>query len=123
MSNEVFVLGVGMTPMKGRWLDATYWKLAQLAAIALLEKMGMAFDLQLVTFVSFGIYNDMFEGQAIPETTLVGPLGLHLKEVDRISTGGQTGVATLTRVFDAIASGRHKIGLALGVEKWALSRK
>lgn len=114
---KVYVLGVGMTPMKGRWLDATYWKLTQLAAMALLDKMGKDFDMQRVSFVSFGIYNDMFQGHAIPETFLVDPLGLHLKEVDRVSTGGQTGMATLTRVYDAIAGGRHKLAMALGVEK------
>jgi len=117
MKNKVYVLGAVMTPMRGRWKNQTYWGLAQMATKALLEHMGLQFHMGLVDFASFGIYNDMFEGHAIPETFLVGPLGLHMCEVDRISTGGQTGLATTTRVYDAIASGRHKLGLALGVEK------
>ena len=68
-------------------------------------------------FTSFGIYNDIFEGHAIPETFLNDVLGLHLHEFDRVTTGGQTGMATMTRVYDALASGRHQLGLALGVEK------
>jgi acetyl-CoA acetyltransferase len=117
MKSNVYILGVGMTPMKSRWIDATYWKLAQLAGRALLETMDPQYDLNNVSFASFGIYNDIFEGHAIPETFLNDVLGWHLKEMDRVTTGGQTGMATMTRVYDAIASGRHKLGLALGVEK------
>ncbi len=114
---NVYVVGVGMSKMLGRYLDATYWKLAQLGGIALLEEMPPDFTLDPVSFTSFGIYNDIFEGHAIPETFLNDVLGLHLKEMDRVTTGGQTGMACLTRTYDAIAAGRHKMGLALGVEK------
>ncbi len=114
---NVYVVGVGMTKMAGRHLDATYWKLAQLGGKALLERMPADFHLGMVDFTSFGIYNDIFEGHAIPETFLNDVLGLHLREFDRVTTGGQTGMATLTRVYDALASGRHRIGMALGVEK------
>jgi len=115
--SKVYVVGVGMTKMAGRHLNATYWKLAQMGGQALLEHMHPDFHLGQVDFVSFGIYNDIFQGHAIPETFLNDVLGLHLKEFDRVSTGGQTGMATVTRVYDAIAAGRHKVGLALGVEK------
>lgn len=114
---KVYVVGVGMTKMLGRYLDATYWKLAQLGGRALLDKMPKDFDLGQVSFTSFGIYNDIFEGHAIPETFLNDVLGLHLTEFDRVTTGGQTGVATMTRTYDAIASGRHRLGMAFGVEK------
>jgi acetyl-CoA C-acetyltransferase len=114
---NVYVVGVGMTKMAGRHLDATYWKLTQKGAIALLNEMGPEFTLGDVSFCSFGIYNDIFEGHAIPETFLNDVLGWHLKEMDRVTTGGMTGLATLTRVYDAIAAGRHKMGLAMGVEK------
>ena len=43
MSN-VYVVGVGMTKMAGRHLDATYWKLAQMGGAALLEHMPSDFD-------------------------------------------------------------------------------
>ena len=115
--SKVYVVGAGMTKMAGRHLDATYWKLAQLGGKALLETMPVDFHFGMIDFTSFGIYNDIFEGHAIPETFLNDVLGLHLKEFDRVTTGGQTGMATLTRVYDAIASGRHRIGLAMGVEK------
>lgn len=115
--NRVFLLGIAMTPMKGRWFNATYWKLAQLAAMALLEKMGESFSLEMVTFLTYGIYNDMFQGHAIPETFLTGPLGMHLTECDRVTTGGQTGLATMTRAYDAVAGGRHSPAMFLGVEK------
>ena len=116
MSN-VYVVGVGMTRMAGRYLDATYWKLAQMGGRALLEHMPAEFHLGQVSFASFGIYNDIFEGHAIPETFLNDVLGLHLKEIDRVTTGGQTGMAALTRTYDAVASGRHRLGLTFGVEK------
>lgn len=115
--SKVYVVGAGMTKMAGRHLDATYWKLAQMGGRALLEKMPDDFHLGKVSFASFGIYNDIFEGHAIPETFLNDVLGLHLKEFDRVTTGGQTGMAALTRTYDALASGRHQLGLAFGVEK------
>jgi acetyl-CoA acetyltransferase len=114
---KVYVVGAGMTKMAGRHLDATYWKLAQMGGRALLEKMPGDFHLGKVSFASFGIYNDMFEGHAIPETFLNDVLGLHLKEFDRVTTGGQTGMAALTRTHDAVAAGRHRLGMAFGVEK------
>jgi acetyl-CoA acetyltransferase len=114
---KVYVVGVGMTPMAGRHLDATYWKLAQMGGRALLAEMPRGFHLGQVTFTSFGIYNDIFEGHAIPETFLNDVLGLHLTELDRVTTGGQTGMAVLTRTYDAVAGGRHRVGMAFGVEK------
>ena len=114
---KVYVVGVGMTKMAGRYLDATYWKLAQMGGRALLSTMPSNSHLGKVPFASFGIYNDIFEGHAIPETFLNDVLGLHLKEFDRVTTGGQTGMATLTRAYDAIAGGRHPLGLVMGVEK------
>jgi acetyl-CoA acetyltransferase len=114
---KVYVVGVGMTKMAGRCLDATYWKLVQMGGRALLATMPADFHLGKVPFASFGIYNDIFEGHAIPETFLNDVLGLHLKEIDRVTTGGQTGMATLTRAYDAIAGGRHPLGMVMGVEK------
>ena len=111
--SKVYVVGAGMTKMAGRHFDATYWKLAQMGGRALLEKMPGDFHLGQVSFASFGIYNDMFEGHAIPETFLNDVLGLHLKEFDRVTTGGQTGMAALTRTHDALAGGETSTGPGL----------
>ena len=40
MGRKVGIVGAGVTPFKGRWLEKTYYSLAQDAVIAALQDAG-----------------------------------------------------------------------------------
>lgn len=65
----------------------------------------------------YGIYNDLFERQFMPDVYVHDYLGLGLKPSLRVTTGGATGGAAVQVGFAQIASGLYDIVLVLGVEK------
>ncbi|HEY3117733.1 MAG TPA: hypothetical protein VGK54_13400, partial [Chloroflexota bacterium] len=65
---EVAILGAGMTPCRSRWVEKTYWELAQMAVANAVADAGI--HIQDVQAGVAGIYNDIFEFQAIPENGL-----------------------------------------------------
>ena len=65
---KVGIVGAGITPCKGRWVERTYYGLSQMAVKECLGDAAMS--IKDVDAVVFGIYNDIFELSAIPEHPL-----------------------------------------------------
>lgn len=112
---EVAILGAGMTPCRSRWVEKTFWELAQLAVSEAVRDAGI--QIQEVEAGVAGIYNDIFEFQAIPESGLQGIVGLQNKPLLRVSNGGATGAYAMLAGYNMIASGQYDLMLVLGVEK------
>ena len=71
---DVAIVGAGITPCRGRWVEKTYYGLAQMGVKAALEDAKIS--AKDVDAVVYGIYNDIFELSAIPEHPLQGIIGL-----------------------------------------------
>jgi acetyl-CoA C-acetyltransferase len=112
---RVGIVGVGNTKFKARWIDKTYYELAFDAAKMALDDAGMEVD--RIESAVYGIYNDLFERQFMPDVYVHDYLGLGLKPSVRVTTGGATGGAAVKVGFTEIASGLHDVVLVLGVEK------
>ena len=65
---DVAIIGAGITPCKGRWVERTYYGLAQMAVKEAIADAKMS--IKDVDAVVYGIYNDIFELSAIPEHPL-----------------------------------------------------
>lgn len=115
LARRVGIVGCGITECRGRWVEATYWELAQMALRNMLKDLGLTVD--VIESVVYGIYNDIFEHQAIPESSLTGLLGMHLKPGVRVTNGGATGFYAMRAAIMEVASGACDCVLALGVEK------
>ncbi len=112
---EVAIIGAGVTPCKGRWVEKTYWGLSQMAVKSALKDAGIS--IKEVDAVVYGIYNDIFELSAIPEHPLQGIIGMANKPGMRVSCGGATGAYAMISAYTWVASGLYDIVLCLGVEK------
>ncbi len=112
---EVAIIGAGITPCKGRWVERTYWGLSQMAVKDALKDAGISIN--EVDAVVYGIYNDIFELSAIPEHPLQGIIGMANKPGMRVSCGGATGAYAMLSAYTWVASGLYDIVLCLGVEK------
>ena len=110
----VYILA-GVTPFKGRWVEKTYYALAQDAVRATLEDAGISVN--MLDAVVYGIYNDIFQRTCIPEHALQGLIGMQNKFGIRVSNGGATGAYALSAAHAYVASGRFDTMLVLGVEK------
>jgi len=115
MSKRVGIVGAGVTPFKGRWVEKTYYELAQMATREAVRDAGIS--IQDIDAVFYGIYNDIFERAAIPEHALHGLLGMQNKFGIRITTGGATGAYTISAAHAYLSAGRFRTALVLGVEK------
>jgi acetyl-CoA acetyltransferase len=115
MARKVGIVGAGVTPFKGRWVEKTYYALAQDAVRATLEDAGMSVN--MLDAVVYGIYNDIFQRTCIPEHALQGLIGMQNKFGIRVSNGGATGAYALSAAHAYVASGRFDTMLVLGVEK------
>ena len=67
--------------------------------------------------VVYGIYNDIFEHQAIPESALTGVIGMNLKPGTRVTSGGATGFYAMRTAIMEVASGMSDTVLCIGGEK------
>ena len=114
---DVAVVGIGTTKFKARWLDKTYYELAFDAAKLALEDAGL--DKRRIDCAVYGIYNDFFQRQYQPDAFVHDYIGLGLKPMVRVNSGGATGGAALRVGYAMVASGLHDICLVLGVEKCA----
>lgn len=112
---EVAILGAGMTPCRSRWVEKTFWDLAQMAVAEAVRDAGI--HVQEVEAGVAGIYNDIFEFQAIPESGLQGIVGLANKPLIRVSNGGATGAYAMLAGYNMVASGQYDLLLVFGVEK------
>jgi acetyl-CoA C-acetyltransferase len=112
---KVGIVGAGITPCKGRWVEKTYYGLSQMAVKTCLEDAAMS--IKDVDAVVFGIYNDIFELSAIPEHPLQGIIGMANKPGMRVTNGGATGAYAMLAGYAWVASGLYDTVLVLGVEK------
>jgi acetyl-CoA acetyltransferase len=112
---KVGIIGAGITDCRGRWVEATYWDLFQQAT-----RRACA-DAQMTTAeidsVVYGIYNDIFEHQAIPESSLTGLIGMANKPGTRVTSGGATGFYAMRVAAMEVASGQSDCVLCVGGEK------
>jgi acetyl-CoA C-acetyltransferase len=115
MTRRVGIVGAGVTPFRGKWLEKTYYELAQMATREAVKDAGISIG--EVDAVFYGIYNDIFERTCIPEHPLQGICGMQNKFGIRISNGGATGAYAMSAAHAYIAAGRFKTALVLGVEK------
>ena len=115
MTRRVGIVGAAVTPFRARWLEKTYYELAQMATREAVKDAGISIG--EVDAVFYGIYNDIFERTCIPEHPLQGICGMQNKFGIRISNGGATGAYTMSAAHAYVAAGRFKTALVLGVEK------
>jgi acetyl-CoA C-acetyltransferase len=115
MGRKVGIVGAAVTPFKGRWLEKTYYALAQDATRDALKDAGI--PVSEVEAVVYGIYNDIFQRTCIPEHALQGLIGMQNKFGIRVSNGGATGAYALSAAHAYVAAGRYDVMLVLGVEK------
>ncbi|MHB8359316.1 MAG: thiolase family protein [Thermoplasmataceae archaeon] len=118
MRNEkerVAVVGTGQTKFEARTPQMTYYELAFEAAREALKDSGIS--PQSVDSVVYGIYNDLFERQIMPDTYIHDYLGMYGKPGLRVTTGGATGGYAFRSGYSEIASGLSDITLVIGVEK------
>jgi acetyl-CoA acetyltransferase len=112
---KVGIVGAGITECRGRWIEATYWDLFQQATRRACE------DAKITTAeidsTVFGIYNDIFEHQAIPESSLTGVIGMANKPGTRVTSGGATGFYAMRVAAMEVASGTSDCVLCIGGEK------
>ncbi len=113
--NKVAIVGFGTTPFRARWIEKTYYELAYDAAKLALEDAGI--DKKEVGGVVYGIYNELFERQFMPDVYVHNYIGMGLKPSVRVATGGATGGAAVFVGWTWIASGLYDIVMVLGVEK------
>jgi acetyl-CoA C-acetyltransferase len=115
MARRVAIVGAGQTLCKARWVEKTYWGLAQMAVDSTLKDAGIS--IKEVDGVIYGIYNDIFELSAIPEHPLHGIIGMANKPGMRVTCGGATGAYAMLTAYTWVASGLYDIVMCLGVEK------
>lgn len=113
--NKVAIVGAGITECRGRWVEATYWDLFQQATRRTLEDAKATAD--EVDSVVYGIYNDIFEHQAIPESTLTGLIGMANKPGVRVTSGGATGLYAMRAAIQEVGAGMADLVLCIGGEK------
>ncbi len=56
---KVAIIGAGMTPCKSRWVEKTYWGLAQMATAEAVKDANI--HIKEIQAGVAGIYNDIFE--------------------------------------------------------------
>ncbi len=112
---KVAIVGFGTTQFRARWIEKTYYELAFDAAKAALKDAGI--DKKEVKAVVYGIYNEFFERQLMPDVYIHNYIGMGLKPSVRVATGGATGGAAVFTGWTWVASGLYDIVMVLGVEK------
>ena len=66
MARKVGIVGAGVTPFKGRWVEKTYYELAQMAAMSAMQDAGLEpADVDAAFLASTTI---SFRGHASPNT-------------------------------------------------------
>jgi len=112
---RVGIVGAGITDCRSRWVEATYWDLFQQATRRACEDAKITTN--EIDSVVYGIYNDMFEHQAIPESSLTGIIGMANKPGTRVTSGGATGFYAMRMAAMEVASGVSDVVLCIGGEK------
>ena len=115
MTRRVGIVGAAVTPFRAKWIEKTYYELAQMATREAVKDAGISIG--EVDAVFYAIYNDIFERTCIPEHPLQGICGMQNKFGIRISSGGATGAYAMSAAHAYVAAGRFRTALVLGVEK------
>ena len=87
MSKKVAIIGIGITPFKARYLDKTYFELAYDATKLALEDAnngGAEITHKDLQSTVYGIYNELFERQFMPDIFTNSYLGMNNKPGTRI---------------------------------------
>ncbi len=111
----VAIIGYGTTQFRARWIERTYYELAVDALRACLADTALAKE--AIESAVYGIYNDLFERQFMPDVYVHDYLGLAPRPSIRVTTGGATGGAAVAAGYAQVASGLYETVLVLGVEK------
>jgi acetyl-CoA C-acetyltransferase len=114
---KVAIIGVGITPFKARYLDKTYFELAYDATKLALEDCQADISHHDLESTVYGIYNELFERQFMPDIFINSYLGMNNKPGTRIASGGATGGYTVRMAYAEVASGLSDLCLCIGVEK------
>ena len=86
---RVAIIGIGTTPFKTRYLDKTYFELAYDATKLALEdsnKNGAEITHDDLQSTVYGIYNELFERQFMPDIFINSYIGMNNKPGTRIAT-------------------------------------
>ena len=105
---KVAIIGIGITPFKARYLDKTYFELAYDATKMALEDAnnnGAEITHKDLQSTVYGIYNELFERQFMPDIFTNSYIGMNNKPGTRIATGGATGGYTVRMAYAEVASG------------------
>jgi len=117
---KVAIIGIGITPFRARYLDKTYFELAFDATKLALEdanKIGAEITHKDLESTVYGIYNELFERQFMPDIFTNSYLGMNNKPGTRVATGGATGGYTVRMAYAEVASGLSDLCLCIGLEK------
>lgn len=112
---KVAVIGIGETPFKPRHPEMTYFELGYEAVKLAVRDAGISRD--DIQSVVYGIYNELFQRQFIPEHFLGDYIGMLGRPGTRVANGGATGGYALRAGYMEIASGLSDVAMVLGVEK------
>ena len=112
---RVAVVGTGQTKFEARTPQKTYYELALEAATKAVNDAGISPG--SIDSVVYGIYNDLFERQIMPDTYVHDYLGMYGKPGIRITTGGATGGYAFRTGYSEVASGLSDVTMVIGVEK------
>jgi acetyl-CoA C-acetyltransferase len=85
---KVAIVGMGTTKFKARWVEKTYYELAFDAAKMAMEDAGIGRE--EIDCAVYGIYNDFFQRQYQPDAFVHDYIGLGLKPMVRVNSGGAT---------------------------------
>lgn len=110
MSNEVLVVGVGMTPFTKPGANEPYPAMASKAAYAALQDAGLDYERVEQAYVGY-VYGDSTAGQRA--LYLVGMTGIPIINVNNNCATGST---ALYLARQAVASGAAECVMALGFE-------
>ncbi|GAB4321627.1 MAG: thiolase family protein [Promethearchaeota archaeon] len=120
MTKKVAIVGIGAYPFRTRHPHVSYYEMAFQTAKRALEdasRDGANLGIGDVDSAVYGIYNDFFERQFMPDVIVHDHLGMALKPGTRVTTGGATGGYALRTAYAEVASGLADLVLCLGVEK------
>lgn len=115
MPRRVAIVGIGAFPFRVRHPNYTYYRMAYEATKKVLEDANLT--IQDIESAIYGIYNDFFERQFMPDIIVHDHIGMILKPGTRVTTGGATGGYAIRTAFMEVASGLSDVVLCLGVEK------
>ena len=112
---KVAILGVGTTRFFASNPNKTYYELAYESVKSALDFANL--ELKDIQSAVFGIYNDFFERQIMPDIYVAAHIGLNPVPESRITCGGATGGFAVRQGFFEVASGYYDCVLVCGVEK------